>query len=165
MPEPRLVSCYGFIDRTYVDVRTVLLRDTLALFQRATTSASARARSIAVSLKLAVAGVELAVDVRLLVRRMVDEKFEGETPRTRIELTWEGLNSPGLLPSMLATLLVWPLSETETQVEMEGSYWVPMGPLGSLFEAAIGHRIAQATVLRFLDDVLEQLLDELPPPQ
>jgi hypothetical protein len=159
--KPRTVGCYGFVNRPYDGVRSLLLRDPVALLHRATTSASARARSIVVSLEIGVA--ELHVDVTVQVRRAVEEAGEEGTPRLRIEFVWEPAHHATVLPSMSATLMAWPFSAAETQLELEGAYHVPMGPLGSVFDAAIGHRIAQATMLRFLDDVQEQLLDELQP--
>jgi hypothetical protein len=38
-----------------------------------------------------------------------------------------------------------------------------MGPLGTAFDMAVGHRIADASVHRFLSDLVEQLRCELPP--
>jgi hypothetical protein len=63
---------------------------------------------------------------------------------------------------MLADLSVWPLSPSETQLEIEGDYRPPLGPLGGAFDAAVGHRIAQASVHKLLEDLIEQLRRDLP---
>jgi hypothetical protein len=70
-------------------------------------------------------------------------------PTLRIELTWEAIRNPALFPSMLAELVIRPLSSRETQVEIQGSYWLPLGAFGSAFDAAIGHRIASAPCVAF----------------
>lgn len=63
---------------------------------------------------------------------------------------------------MEAQLSVWPLTETETQLEIVGAYDPPLGLVGDAFDAAVGRRIAEATVLRFLDEVAAQIRKELP---
>jgi hypothetical protein len=162
MSEPRTVGCYDYVNRPFQDVRALLSREPLGLLQRATTSASARARSLATTLRVDVGGVAFSVDVRVHIRAVRDELVSGALPALRIELTWEAISHPLLFPSMLAHLLIWPLSARETQVEVQGSYWIPMGHFGNAFDAAIGHNIVEATVLRFLSDVLEEIRCELP---
>ena len=164
MGEPRTIGCYDYVTRAYEDVCTLLRQEPLDLLQRATTSASARARSLASSLRVQLADLEISVDVRLHVRRIRDRKtIAGLLPVLRIDLTWEAVRHPALFPSMFAELSVSPLSARETQIELRGAYWTPMGLLGTAFDAALGHRIAEAALHRFLDDLVEQLQCELPP--
>ena len=63
---------------------------------------------------------------------------------------------------MRAQLSAWPLTSTETQLELESAYTPPLGHAGKVFDAAIGHRVAEASVHRFLEDAVEQLRRELP---
>lgn len=163
MSEPGMVGCYQHVKRPYEDVAARMRRDPLDLLQRATTTASARARSLATSLRVEVAGLEICVDVRLYVRRVRDKKDDaGASPGLCLDVTWEALKNPALFPSMLAELSVWPVSECETQIDFKGAYWAPMGPLGAAIDAALGHRIAEAAVHRFLEDLVEQLRSDLP---
>jgi hypothetical protein len=164
MSEPRTVSCCDYVKRPFDDVRALLIRGPLPLLQRATTSATARAQSLATSLRVDMAGMSLTVDVRTHIRQVRDELVSGALPGLRIELSWQAISHPSLFPSMLADLLVWPLSARETQIDMQGSYWIPMGRLGEVFDAAIGHHIAEASALCFLGDLLEQIRSELPAP-
>ncbi len=164
MGEPKAVGCYDYVAGSYEDVCALLGRAPLDLLQRATTSAAARAQSLATSLRVQLAGIEIGVDARLCVRGIHEhETIAGVLPSLRIELTWEAMHSPSLFPSMLAELVVWPLSAHETQIEIQGAYWTPMGPLGTAFDMAVGHQVAEATVHRFLSDLVEQLRCELPP--
>jgi hypothetical protein len=59
-------------------------------------------------------------------------------------------------------LSAWPLSSTETQLEIVGEYRPPMGVVGKAMDAAVGHRIAEASVHSFLEDVVEQMKHDLP---
>ncbi len=48
---------------------------------------------------------------------------------------------------------IYPITATETQLDFNGLYEPPLGPLGKAVNAIIGHRIAEASVHRFVSDV------------
>ncbi len=164
MSEPRSLRSYDFVDRPYEGVRELLHRDPLKLMQRATTSAAAtRASSLIASLHLQVAGFEIGVEVRVFVRGVRDERLgASQTPMTRVELTWEAKSMAPLFPTMLAEITAQPLSSTETQVEIEGSYCPPLGPVGVAIDVAFGNRLGEAVVTRLLEDLVEQIRAEIP---
>ncbi len=56
------------------------------------------------------------------------------------------------LPVMSGLITVRP-NGLATELRMEGTYVPPLGPPGQLFDRLIGHRIAQRTVNRFLDEL------------
>lgn len=162
MKDPQ-VRIYQYVNRPYGAVRELLRLRPVELFQQATNSAAARASAVAASLHAGVAGVDLGVDVRIHVQSVRDDAgVAGMSPVTHVELAWEALRAPGLFPVMKARLSFWPLTAAETQLEIEGAYKPPLGVVGNVLDAAVGHRIAEATVHRFLDDVVEQLRRELP---
>jgi hypothetical protein len=162
MTQPRTVRCCKKVDRPFDPVAAVLCGEPSALLQRATTSAAARAASLAANLHVEVMGLEVGVNVRLSVRRVRRiETDDGQSSTISVELTWEAIRSTGLFPSMLAELTARPRSAGDTQLEMVGAYWTPMGPLGAAIDAALGHRIAEASVQHFLEDVAAQLQSEL----
>ena len=78
-------------------------------------------------------------------------------PSTRVHLEWEAASAPALFPLMRADLLVYPLTATETQLDFSGRYEPPLGWLGSAVNAAVGHRIAEASVHRFVSEVADHL--------
>lgn len=154
---------YGYVNRPYEAVRTALHEHPLELLQQATNSAAARAGSVATSLRVSIAGFEIGISLRLRIHGVHDDEgVAGLSPVTRVELGWEAASTPALFPLMSAQLSAWPLSPTETQLEIEGAYQPPMGPVGHAIDAAVGHRIAQASVHRFLEDIVEQLRRDLP---
>ncbi len=163
MTEPRKICCYDYVNRSYEGVRDVLHQRPLELLKQATTSAAARASSLAASLRLGVAGVEIGVGVHIDVRGVREEEgIAGMSPVTRVLLGWEAVSGSALFPIMSAQLSAWPLMASETQLEIEGSYSPPLGVVGTAIDAAVGHRIAEASIHRLLDDVIEQLRRDLP---
>ena len=102
------------------------------------------------------------MDVRVLVRSVRDPpSAPGGLPVTRVELSWEATRMPALFPTMLAEVFARPLSTTETQLEIIGSYWLPLGAVGNAIDAAVGHRVAKSVVCRLLTDLAAQIGTEL----
>jgi hypothetical protein len=166
MSEPRKLRCYAYVTRPYEAVREALHQRPLELLQRATNSAAERANSVATSLRAGAAGIEIGVEVRIHVRAVRDDEgLGGLSPVTRVSLGWEAARAPALFPMMSAELSVWPLSSSETQLEIEGAYRPPLGAVGKTIDAVLGHRLAEASVHRLLEDVVDQLRREsLPSP-
>lgn len=159
----RPLRSYAYVNRPYEPVRALLHARPVALLRAATTSAAARANDVAGSLRVAVAGVELGVQVSMHVLAVRDEEgVAGLSPVTYVNLAWEAAHAPSLFPFMAARLSAWPLTSTETQIEIEGDYTPPFGALGAAIDAAVGHRIAEAAVRQFVEDVVEQMRLELP---
>jgi hypothetical protein len=163
MSEPRKLRCYQYVNRPYDGVRELIHQRPLELFQHATTSAAERANAVEASLRAGVAGIDVGVDVRIHLHGIHDEEgVAGLSPITRVTLAWEARRAPAFFPVMRAEMSFWPLTSTETQLEFEGAYQPPLGALGNVADAALGHRIAEATVHRFLDEIVEQIRRELP---
>src|SRR5215469_219569 len=146
MKEPR-VRIYQYVNRPYGAVRELLRLRPVELFQRATTSAAARANAVAASLHAGLGGVDVGVDVRIHVQSVRDDAgVAGMSPVTHVDLAWEALRATALFPVMKARLSFWPLTASETQLEIDGAYRPPMGVVGNVVDAAIGHRVAEAAV-------------------
>jgi hypothetical protein len=56
------------------------------------------------------------------------------------------------------------LSSQETQLDLHGRYRPPLGVVGNALDALVGHRIAEASVLRFVQGVATRLSTELAEP-
>jgi hypothetical protein len=157
------VRCYEYVNRPYESVRALLHGDPMKLLQTATTSAAARSSSLLANLRVQVAGIEIGLDVRVLMRGIRDQRAgAGNEPITRLEFSLNAARLPALFPTMLAEVSAQPLSAAETQLEVEGNYWPPLGLVGNAVDATVGHRIVEATVHRFLVDVVGQMRRELP---
>ena len=162
MSEGREIRCYDYVNHAYEKVRDILSEATLQVFQTATKGAASRARSVASELRVNIAGIELGTDIAIAVNKVEEQdKAAKSPPVTRLQLQWEATRSPRLFPFMRATLSIYPLTATETQLDFSGRYDPPLGPIGSAMDALVGHHIAEASVHRFVKDVAEYLRTEL----
>ena len=163
MAKPHELRCYDYVNRPYVVVRDALRADLGGIFERATKSATGRAHALAANLKVDLGALEVGTDVVIEVLGVEerDEGPAGRTPTTFIDLRWNAARAAALFPSMQAQLIVYPLSRDETQIELHGRYVPPLGGVGSALDSLIGHRIADASVHRFVTDVASLLRSEL----
>jgi hypothetical protein len=82
--------------------------------------------------------------------------------RTRLPLTWVATGVPGLFPKLEAEIVLAAVGPTLTQLTLQGSYQPPLGAVGRTVDLVLLHRLAEATVKRFVDDLavhIEALLD------
>lgn len=152
------LRCYDYVNHPFTRVREALLKDAPEIFKLATTSASERQRVIGIQLRVRVGGLEIGTEAQVKVGPVHDTM---SSPRgyaiAEFPLEWSSLTRPSLFPHMKAKLSVYPLSSTEAQLELEGTYDPPLGLLGDAIDALVGKQIAEATVLRFLQDIAAQL--------
>lgn len=165
MSDAHTIRCYEYVTVPYHEVRDALRGDALGLFQRATVEASTRARALVSSLRIRVGNIDIGTDAVICVRSVVEEPSAPgiHAPRTRLALEWRAAHAPGLFPSMSAELSVYPLSKDETQIDFNGRYEPPLGLVGEALDAMVGHRVAEAAVHRFVEDVAARLRQELAP--
>jgi hypothetical protein len=79
-------------------------------------------------------------------------------------ISWEpaGTQVPGvgrMLPDLDADLEVGPLGPARTQLAINATYTPPLGTVGRTADRLLLHRLAEATVKRFLDQVGGRLLE------
>ena len=164
MAESPEVRCYEYVSVPHEQVGDLLRSDAMTIFSRATASAADRARKLVATLRLNVGPVEVGVDVRFQITLIADELSATGEPRTRLDFTWEAAQGAGFFPTMEATLSAYPLSPGETQLDLHGRYRPPLGTVGTAVDVAVGHRIAEATVQRFLRDVRTEVLTSIASP-
>jgi hypothetical protein len=156
------IRCYDYVNHPYEQVRAALKRDALTVFQSATKAAASRAQSVAAELHVDVGGVGVTADIRIAVNSVEEKTADAmSTPATRMLLEWEAASNPGLFPLMKAELAMYPLTATETQLDFWGVYEPPFGVVGKAMNAIAGHRIAEASVHRFITEVAEYLRQSL----
>ena len=152
------IRSYDYVNRPYASVRDQLVADPGAVFRAATRAAADRARSVAAELRVTIGGVDLATQIAVSVASIVEDSgspFGG--PITRIPVSWEAAQHPQWFPLMDAVLSVYALTPTETQLDFLGRYDPPLGVVGDAMNALVGHRIAEASVHRFVADVARYL--------
>ena len=161
MSEPRQLRCYQYVTVDYDRVREALRKDAVGIFQRATATAASRAHELASTLRVSVGALEIGADVQISVREVSDKQSPLGDRRTELELAWSASSASALFPSMEATLSVYPLSAHETQLDLHGRYKPPLGAVGKALDVLVGHRIAEASVLRFVQEVAARITAEL----
>lgn len=156
------IRCYDYVNHPYERVRDALRHNALLVFQSATKAAASRAQSVAAELRVDYVGIGVKTDIKILVKN-IEEKVGDEmsTPATRLFLEWEATTAPGLFPLMKGELSVYPLTSSETQLDFWGLYQPPFGAVGKAMNAILGHRIAEASVLRFINEVAGYLRQTL----
>ena len=158
MSRERQIRSYDYVNHPYERVRDALTEDARAVFQAATKAAASRAKLVASELKVNVAGIEIGTDVSIEVTHIASHAADAVSPpSTCLSLEWAAVNAPHLFPLMKAELSIYPVTTTETQLDFHGSYQPPGGLLGSAFDSVVGHRIADASVHRFIAEVAEHL--------
>ncbi len=165
MSKGQTVRSYEYVNHPYEAVRDALCADTLKIFSSATKAATSRARSLASELHIEFAGITVGAEIAISVTSVVESTAEGSsTPSTCVRLEWGAASMPGLFPMMKAELNVYPLTSTETQLDFSGTYEPPLGLVGGAFDAIVGHRIAEGSVHRFVNEVAEYLRTALKSP-
>ena len=110
------------------------------------------------------AGEQLLSDVGFAVTNghRLDKRVEisfGQPVRAfaqaRLPMSWSATGPARLFPSFEADLEVAALGPARTQISISGRYLPPMGAVGRVFDRALLHRVAEATVKDFLDRVGE----------
>ena len=162
MSRGREIHSYDYVNHPYEQVREALSKDAPAVFLAATKAAASRAQSVASELRLDIGGIAIEADIRVFVKNVEVKSREGMSePATRLQLEWEAAKMPRLFPLMKAELSIYPLTATETQLDFKGVYEPPFGPLGKAVNAVVGHRIAEVSVHRFVNDVAGYLRQNL----
>lgn len=158
MDKGRMIRCFDYVNHPYAQVREALTKNAPAVFQKATRIAETRAGDVASELRVQVGTLEVGTDITIVIHDVEDAPGRRSSDTaTRMRLEWQSARAPRWFPLMKAELAIYPLTATETQLDFLGHYEPPLGWLGSAIDAAVGHRIAEAAVHRFVVDVADYL--------
>jgi hypothetical protein len=83
--------------------------------------------------------------------RMRYEISDGADGHGLINLTWDP--DDRFVPTFAGTLSGESLDDGKSRLALAGKYDPPFGPVGALFDAILGHRMAAATAQAFLQDM------------
>jgi hypothetical protein len=157
MATGRELRFYDYVNHPYEQVRDVLKQHALAVFQAATKNAASRAESVASELHVDLAGIGVRADIKISVNDVEETNDPIVGSLTRLHLEWKAAKIPQLFPLMKGELALYALTKTETQLDFSGVYEPPFGALGKTMNAMAGHRIAEASVHRFVGDIAAYL--------
>jgi hypothetical protein len=162
MSKRHQVRSYEYVNHPYERVRAALVGDARRVFRSATRAAASRADDLAAKLEVRIAGVDVGREIEIDVGVAHEVKAIALRPtRTVIPIEWKAAERPGLFPQMKGQLEIYALTATETQLDFSGEYDPPLGVVGDAVDAAIGHRVAEASVHRFVAGVGAYLRETL----
>jgi hypothetical protein len=162
MTRDKTIRVDDYINHPYESVREKLSAEALEVFRNATKVAALRAQAVASKLHVNFAGIEAGTDISMSIKSVEDQpKTVLSPPLTLIRLEWEAAHMPRLFPFMRAGLSVYPLTATETRLDLSGNYEPPFGVVGNAIDSVLGHRIAEASVRQFIRDIAVYLRTEL----
>jgi hypothetical protein len=154
----REIRSYDYVNRPYGAVRDALVKDPAAVLRAATNAAASRAKAVAAALRVNVGPIDVGAEIAVKVGTISEVTRDAPiTPLTRIPIEWSAVQATSLFPVMKAELSVYPLTATETQLDFFGQYEPPLGVLGGALDVVAGHRIAEASVHRLVQDLAEYL--------
>lgn len=162
MTKGREIRVYDYVNHPYEPVRDALRQNALTVFQSATKAAASRVQTVAAELHVDLGGVSVKTDISISVKK-IEEEIQNAlpAPATRLLLEWQAATLPRLFPLMKAELAVYPLTATETQLDLSGFYEPPFGTVGKAMNAIVGHRIAEVSVHHFIAEVASYLRHSL----
>ncbi|NNE98135.1 MAG: hypothetical protein HKN25_03855 [Pyrinomonadaceae bacterium] len=156
------IRVYEYVNHPYEAVKLALQTEASEIFQNATKVAASRAQTVASELHVNIAGIEVGTDISISVNAIEEVEKKVMAPqKTILEIEWEAAKAPRFFPLMKAELEVYPLTSTETQLDLSGNYEPPFGWIGTAVDALVGHRIAEASVHQFIKDVATYLRTQL----
>jgi hypothetical protein len=79
-----------------------------------------------------------------------------------LPISWWQANGGGMLPALDAEIEVGTLGPDHTQLALNGRYARPTGTDGRVVDRFLLHRVAEATVKRFLDEVADRVARDAP---
>ena len=158
----REIRCYDYVNHPYERVRDALKQNALRVFQSATKTAASRAQSVAAELRVDFGVIGVKTDIKIAVKSVKEKvRSSNSVPSTTLRLEWEAAKMPRLFPLMKGELSVYPLTSSETQLDFSGVYKPPFGTVGKTMNTIVGHRIAEVSVHRFINDVAGYLRQSL----
>jgi hypothetical protein len=83
---------------------------------------------------------------------------------TTVPMVWTATGTPGLFPRLEGDLVIASMGSGLTHLALRGSYRPPLGPVGRVLDRALLHRVAEASVKRFVDRLAAAVTDRVMEP-
>ena len=157
MSTAREIRSYDYVNHPYERVRNESRQNALVVFQSATKAAASRAQSVAAELHVDFAGIGVKTDIQIFVKGIEERVPDAFNRRDAVAAGMGGRDHAPALSSHEGRAFYLPTDFTETQLDFSGIYEPPFGAVGKTMNAIAGHRIAEASVHRFVSDVAAYL--------
>jgi hypothetical protein len=145
------LHCYDYVNQPFETVRRAVLANPKALFAQATSTGKGA------QLHVRFGAIELGAGIEVTVAGIEEKREDFAKPSTSIAIEWHGEHRAALFPVMTARLVLYPLTPTETQIELTGEYAPPLGVVGEAIDAVALRRFAQESVAAFVREIATYL--------
>jgi hypothetical protein len=135
------------------EVRSFLKPNPLRFLQPAAEAGIVHVGEILATLEVRIAGLHF--ERLVLVAVGPSRETHPSSPLLRIPVRWHAVDHPERYPLMDACLEAFPIPNGSTQLAFQGSYRPPFGAVGTGLDNLFLHRIAEESVNRFLDAVVD----------
>ena len=157
------LHAYAYADVPFDLASRLFAENAEAVLQHATEDAAQEAGTLSRTLKVNVGGFDVSKDAEV----EVGEFEPAQLTRSSVPITWRAEHGRLLFPTLRARLDIVAISLDPplTMIELTGTYDPPGGAIGAGADKLLLHRVAEATVYRFVHDIameLRDLVDELP---
>jgi hypothetical protein len=143
------------IDHPYAEVRGALLHDVGSWLPGLADSAGASGEA-----RMADVGFGRAMRLDRTVTVELGTPIQDEG-RTLVPIRWRPESREALFPALEGEIEAAPVGADRTQLSMTARYTPPFGLLGRVADRALLHRVAEATVKDFVDNVAAVVRDRL----
>jgi hypothetical protein len=160
----RELHAYAYVDVPFDLASRLFAENAQAVLQHATDDVTEEAGKLSRTLHVKLGGVDVAKDVEVLVGEFEPK----ELTRSAVPIRWRAERGRLLFPTLEARLEIAAVSFDPplSQVMVNGTYEPPMGAIGAGVDKLVLHKVAEATMYRFVHDVameLRDLVDAIPP--
>lgn len=167
----RWLYFYDYVNRKGSEIVAIIGSRPVGIFLNATQAAIDETAQFQSRLHVQLAGFDIGRVVEIDLGKPHDEighelEIEPGKPlrwgySVFFPIKWHAKDQKGLFPAMDAELEVVPLGDQPplTQIGLKGSYSPPLGPLGTLGDSLVMHRVAEASVRNFVSDLAARLRD------
>ena len=159
MHKSRTLQTFDYVNQPYGAVHAALVANPLEIFHAATSSGAADAALA--ELRVSIGAVEIAAEIEIDVTSTQHARSPLGKPGFSFTLAWSSPRRPHWFPTMKAVLTIYPLSPTETQLDLDGVYDPPLGVFGAAVDAVVLHRFAEAAVAGFVRELATYLRTEV----
>ncbi|MFP4636494.1 MAG: hypothetical protein ACLFRD_11585 [Nitriliruptoraceae bacterium] len=151
----RPLHVYAYVEARFDLVTRLLADDAVGVLQAATDDAVQQAGVLSRTLSVNLGGFEVTHEATIEVGAFQPR----EVTRGVVPLRWQAASGRLLFPQLAADLEVSAVTFDPplTQLTLDGSYEPPLGLLGAGADRLLLHRLAEATVHRFVHEVADQL--------
>jgi hypothetical protein len=149
------ITAYDYVNRPFSAVQTAIANPQLVL-ERATAATSGT-----IALHATLGGIDVGTEVVAEISEVLGAESPLDRPKLSFAIQWHAAHRRELFPTMHATLSVYPLTPTETQVELAGTYDPPLGAIGAAIDAVAMHQVAEASIDNLVRELAGLLRREL----